>query len=285
MSLADFLVTHLPIKALPTSLHSFQPGLTPLSTLPVVLLAVSGYVALVLALRKLMQAREPIRLHTIFRAHNAFLSGASALLLVLILEEIVPKVWKYGLFYGMCGHGVWTPKMEVYYMICYYYKYIELFDTICIVLRKRPLTFLHVYHHAAGVLICWLGLEEHIVGSWIPMVMNLAIHVFMYYYFFATAGGKKFGWKRELTLCQVLQFVVNLMAIIYGLSFMFSTHFPSLSPYAAYIWPALPDGQKTCGATYKAAAFGVPIAITYLALFVEFYWRNYVRKDAAKKSE
>jgi len=283
MSLADFLVTNLPIKSLPSSLHSFQPGTTPLSTLPAVLPTITGYVALVLGLREVMRNREPIRLHTIFRAHNAFLTVASALLLVLMLEEILPMLWKHGLFYGMCAHGVWTPKLEVYYLMNYYYKYIELFDTICIVLRKRPLTFLHVYHHAAGAFICWVGLSEHIIGAWIGIVINLITHVFMYYYFFATAGGKKLGWKRELTLFQVIQFVIDMAFVYYGLFFMFSTHFPSLAPYTAYIWPALPDGQKTCGASYKAAAFGVPIGMTYLGLFVDFYWRNYMRKGGAKK--
>jgi len=173
-----------------------------------------------------------------------------------------------------------TSKMELYVLINYSFKYYELLDTVFLTLRKRPLTFLHVYHHAAAILLCWVALEERVHGGWIPITINLTVHVFMYYYFYVAAGGKSLPWKRQLTQFQVVQFIIDVTLVGYGVSFMFSSHFPSFGPYAAYLWPSLPDGQKTCAASYKAAIVGAPILTSYLFLFTNFYLQNYAHKAA-----
>jgi fatty acid elongase 3 len=108
MSLADFLVAHAPFT-LPRHLYSYVEGQTPLSTPPVVFASLAGYLALIFGIQAVMKNREPQRLNTLFQAHNIFLSGGSLLLLVLLIEEIVPIIWKTGIFKAMCADESWTP--------------------------------------------------------------------------------------------------------------------------------------------------------------------------------
>jgi len=112
MSISDLLITQLPLNSLPSSLYSYQPGKTPLSTLPVVFPVIVGYVAFVLSLREFMRDRKPIRLNTALQMHNAFLTVASGLLLVLMLEEALPRCGSMACstecVHRVCGHPKWS---------------------------------------------------------------------------------------------------------------------------------------------------------------------------------
>lgn len=155
--LADFLLTILPADVLPYHLSHYVAGKTPISTLPVVSAILASYLAVIFGTQEVMRERPPQKLNTLFRIHNAFLSLGSALLLALMLEEVA-SIWvKSGTYATMCNEASWTPvgpfqslsslahlsqplqRLEFYYMINYYFKYIELFDTVFLAMKKKPL--------------------------------------------------------------------------------------------------------------------------------------------------
>jgi fatty acid elongase 3 len=115
--LADFLVAHNPFPAMPHYLTTFTPGLTPLSTLNSTVATLALYLVLIFGIQGFMKNREPMKLTLLFQAHNAFLSAGSLVLLVLMLEEMLPILWKRGVFDAMCADDSWTTVIFVFIFI------------------------------------------------------------------------------------------------------------------------------------------------------------------------
>lgn len=63
-------------------------------------------------------------------------------------------------------------------------KFPELLDTVFIVLRKKPLIFLHWYHHVTVLLYCWNAYVTEAGSGLYFVVMNYAVHSVMYFYYF-----------------------------------------------------------------------------------------------------
>jgi len=262
--LADFLVSVLPVKSVPHYLTTYVQGETPLSTWTPVCATLITYLAVIFGTREVMKDRPPQRLNTLFRIHNVILSAGSALLLALMLEEILPIWWNQGTFAAMCAPTSWTPRMETYYMINYSFKYLELLDTVFLALKKKPLAFLHVFHHSATAMLCFTQLNGKTSVSWVVIVLNLGVHVIMYYYYYATAGGAKIWWKKYLTSMQIFQFVVDLFVVYFG----------TYSHFATAYWPSLPT-MGDCNGAESSAIFGCALLSSYLVLFINFYIQTY----------
>lgn len=270
--LADFLLTIVPKDSIPTYLKTYIPGESPLSTWPVVTTALASYLAIIFGIREIMRDRSPQRLNTLFRIHNAFLSAGSLILLVLMMEE-VGSIRLTNTTYGtMCDESSWTERLEFYYMINYYFKYIELFDTVFLALKKKPLAFLHVFHHSATALLCFVQLNGKTSVSWVVISLNLAVHVIMYYYYFATAGGAKIWWKKYLTSMQIIQFIIDIAIVYFG----------TYQHYAATHFRYLPHWSN-CAGTETAALFGCGLLTVYLGLFINFYVNTYKKSTKGKQ--
>ena len=156
----------------------------------------------------------------------------------------------------------------------YIFKFIELADTLLLALRGKPLLFLHVYHHAATLLLCFTQLRAQSCMQFVPIAINLLIHVLMYSYYALATLKVQVWWKRYLTMAQIVQFVVGLGACVVALG--------SLALYAngALQW----DGYK-CHGEFSAAYFGIGILASYLLLFIKFYADSYREKQAARKGK
>ncbi|TIA87685.1 hypothetical protein E3P99_03027 [Wallemia hederae] len=268
-TLAQLANKHVPHQYhLPTYLQEWVPGITPLSRIESVGAAIVAYLAIIFGGRELMKSREPFKLKIPFQIHNTILYVGSGLLLALMAEEVIPIIYKRGFYYSICSEDAWTSKLEFYYLINYYFKYIELIDTVFLVLKKKPLAFLHVFHHAATAALCYTQLEGRTAVSWVVISLNLAVHVLMYYYYYATAGGAKIWWKKYLTTMQITQFIIDI----------FIVYFATYQHYGyRWGWPHVGD----CTGSRFAAFCGCGLLTSYLFLFIAFYIKTY--KSAGKK--
>lgn len=102
-----------------------------------------------------MKSRQKLELGWIAFGHNLFLAVSSFGLLVLIATEIIPILWHHGLFFAICNSAIFNGRLEFLFYINYMFKVYELLDTVLLVLKKRPLTFLHVYHHCLTFILVY----------------------------------------------------------------------------------------------------------------------------------
>lgn len=69
--------------------------------------------------------------------------------------------------------GIWDYTFFVYYAS----KYYELFDTVILVLREKPLTLLHIWHHVVVSFMAWTFVEASLAVGMVGVSMNTLIHV------------------------------------------------------------------------------------------------------------
>ncbi|KAI5199608.1 elongation of fatty acids protein 3 [Aureobasidium subglaciale] len=249
----------------------FVPGKTPMATFKETATMLVCYYIIIFGGREFMRGREPFKLNFFFKVHNFYLTLISGLLLVLFVEQLLPELVRNGVFHAVCAYeGGWTDKLVVLYYLNYLTKYLELIDTCFLFLKKKPLTFLHTYHHGATALLCFTQLLGHTAVSWVPITLNLTVHVVMYWYYFQAARGIRIWWKKYITVMQILQFVIDLGFV----------YFASYTYFTFRYFPNMPN-MGICAGEEFAAFAGMAILSSYLLLFLSFYAATY--KKPTKK--
>ena len=154
--------------------------------------------------------------------HNLSLAALSSVLLVGIVHQLVQH-WRlharhsvawasWVLFCDPSPHQVRSGLLMFFYYLNYLTKIVELSDTVLLCLRGKPLHFLHVYHHAATLVLTWTQLVAKSGVQWVPIVLNLTVHVPMYYYYAVATLGQSPWWKKYLTTAQIVQFCIDVPA-------------------------------------------------------------------------
>eukprot|EP01018_Ginkgo_biloba_P019514 Gb_31554 [translate_table: standard] len=241
--------------------------------------AVGSYLLLVAFLWYIMKKRSPpMHLGVIPIVHNIIILSLSALMVigcwVAASFEMQRTRWLWGgsnkskewIFCFPIGTRSMGPVFFWSYVF-YLSKYYEFVDTIILVLRKRPLTFLHVYHHAVVVVMCFLWLEYSQSLQIIALITNALVHTLMYTYYFLCSIGYPPPWKKLVTNCQIVQFLFSFLVSIV----LLWLHF-------------IGDG---CSGM-KAWMFNALFNASLLVLFFNFHRRQYRKKkimgtDAAMK--
>lgn len=102
----------------PTSNFAFTPSTAPFATLKSTVSMMAVYYVAIFGGRELMRNRPAFQLKTPFMLHNFFLTALSGGLLVLFLEQIVPTLWKRGVYDSVCeADAGWTQPLNLLYYV------------------------------------------------------------------------------------------------------------------------------------------------------------------------
>ncbi len=97
----------------------FVEGVTTMSTFKATATVLVAYYVIIFAGREIMRNRPAYKLNGLFMIHNLYLTIISACLLALFIEQLLPTVWRHGMFYAICNHnGGWTNQLVILYYVC-----------------------------------------------------------------------------------------------------------------------------------------------------------------------
>uniref|UniRef100_A0A7E4W8F9 Elongation of very long chain fatty acids protein n=1 Tax=Panagrellus redivivus TaxID=6233 RepID=A0A7E4W8F9_PANRE len=223
-----------------------------------------AYVVAIFAIQRFMKHRQAFELKGALQAWNlglavfslwgAIVTGSQIWFEVKTRGLVASYCTRGGFYKGYCGF--WT------YLFCYS-KVVELGDTFFIVLRKKPLIFLHWYHHIATLNYAVLTYIDGTAYNSYIVFLNFAVHSVMYSYYFLNASGIRLGRHiaRCITCLQLTQFFVTTVLLIH-MGFLMIT-----------------GGAKDCEVTITSYLYCVLMEISYIYLFGQFFKKNYTAKS------
>lgn len=148
-----------------------------------------------------------------------------------------------------------------------YSKIPELIDTFFIIARKRPLIFLHWYHHVTVLLYCWHSYAVEAPQTLYFVTMNYFVHTIMYGYYALSAMKIKPVWLPPvmITTSQILQMIVGV--------------FVQCSASFYYLYKS----NNTCSFNGNNIFWGLMMYASYLILFCDFAIKRYVTSSSPSK--
>lgn len=170
--------------------------------------------------------------------------------------------------YGSGSTGLWVQLFILS-------KFPELLDTFFIVIHKKPLIFLHWYHHITVLLYCWHSYVTTSPSGLFFVVMNYSVHAVMYGYYFLMAVKMRPKWFNPIvvTFMQLSQMFVGVGVTI----------------VAFYYYKKSIEEGKPCHIRKENNVAAFIMYGSYFYLFAQFFVARYfkvkVQGDALKKKK
>ena len=235
--------------------------------LPVPVVASLTYIIMLYLGMKWMKDREPYKLKTSLLAWNICLAFFSMLGALSLIPNLVHGIYKEGLYYSVCvSDSTVDPRIGLWGFVFVISKLFEFLDTAFLVLRKKPVKFLHWYHHTTVLIYSWyiLGTWSTATGLWFSAI-NYAVHSIMYTYYSLKAASLYVPSKIALfiTVLQLVQMFIGLF----------------VNGYVYYQSIVL---QRECNANQKSIYLGLVVYGSYAVLFMHFFFSRYIWKRSKK---
>ena len=227
---------------------------------------ISGmYVALVFGGIRFMKERPALKLRALLGIWSSLLAAYSILGTLRTVPELYHSVTGHSFENSVCNPSFLYEAPSAFWAFTFpFSKVLELGDTAFLVLRKRPVIFLHWYHHVTVMIYCFFTYGQVIALGRYFMTLNFVVHSVMYSYY----ALKSFDvwiprWVSMLiTSMQLSQMVVGVFINV-----------------KAYFY--LNQGHQ-CATSYTIIFWAFLMYASYLVLFAHFFYSAYLKPRPSK---
>ncbi|KAK6747715.1 hypothetical protein RB195_000733 [Necator americanus] len=220
--------------------------------------------------QKFMRNRKPFELDGVLAAWNFMFSLFSAVAAYKLIPELFQVYRKDGFIGTYCyNHDYYTnPSTGFWGWAFVMSKAPELGDTMFLVLRRRPVIFMHWYHHALTFVYAAITYSEHQAWARWSLALNLIVHTIMYFYFGVRA-------LKIQTPSPVAKFITTIQIVQFVIGCYIFSHLVIIKTYNQ-----IPD----CAVSWNVLSIGGLMYLSYLYLFAEFFYKAYIRKRSPTKT-
>lgn len=215
----------------------------------------AGYIITIFTIKSAMVNRKPFDLRKALIAWNFAIAVFSTMGAIRTGSELIGVFRCEGFRGTLCHPGHSFDVAGLWLFLFVMSKIIEFGDTLFIVLRKRPLIFLHWYHHVeTAYYSIWSFSSPLFPVSRYFVAVNYFVHSVMYTYYALKACHVNVpkSVSMMVTCLQVSQMFVGLFVIISAINTDCYNHPPALFA-------------------------GLMTYIIYAILFMNFFYKAYMR--------
>jgi len=222
----------------------------------------AGYLLLIFSIQSLMRKRAAFKLQKALAFWNLSLGLFSMMGLYRVGSELLYVLLAPNGFYrSICVREKLNEPAAFFCLLFALSKFVELGDTIFIVLRKQPLIFLQWYHHCTSMILAWQVIPySEPICRWYG-VMNYGVHSIMYPYFALKALKVQIPKKisMTITILQLAQMIIGVGVNLYSLYVLGTEAGCAREPYSI----------KLIGTVYGS----------FMVLFADFLYKSYFGKS------
>uniref|UniRef100_A0A914ZNM5 Elongation of very long chain fatty acids protein n=1 Tax=Parascaris univalens TaxID=6257 RepID=A0A914ZNM5_PARUN len=218
------------------------------------------YLVVIFGTKYFMKSRQSFELFYPLNMWNAFLAAFSIAGTVTLLPEFVTTISNHGFIASYCkrfdfmrgANGFWGWMFILS-------KMLEMGDTVFLVLRKKPLLFLHWYHHLLTLIYAFYSYPSSPGFNRWGVNLNFFVHAFMYSYYFIRSLRIRLpgAVAKFITTLQILQFAISLTILVHLGMLIFIR-------------------KVECDFDLNVFILAIFMESTYLILFINFFLRSYV---------
>uniref|UniRef100_A0A1I7YCI1 Elongation of very long chain fatty acids protein n=1 Tax=Steinernema glaseri TaxID=37863 RepID=A0A1I7YCI1_9BILA len=233
------------------------------------------YVLVLFSLQRFMRDREAFTLKWPLVFWNAGLTVFSALGSYYATVDILTMAEEHSSLtatYCYVGSALTGPN-GFWGFLFTMSKMVEFGDTIFIVLRKKPLTFLHWYHHIVTLNFTVIGYAGNNAFTVWLLWMNYIAHSGLYLYYTLSALDIK---PPRL----VTTLIVLLQISQFGISLLMFYHLAFLKLEAIAGWTT----ERQCDFQLYALVAAVFMEISYIVLFAQYFQKVHLMKTRNQQS-
>ncbi|EGT33792.1 CBN-ELO-4 protein [Caenorhabditis brenneri] len=223
------------------------------------------YFALIKVIQKFMENRKPFTLRYPLILWNGALAAFSIIATLRFSIDPLRSLYAEGFYKTLCYSCNPTDVAAFWSFAFALSKIVELGDTMFIILRKKPLIFLHYYHHAAVLIYTVHSGAEHTAAGRFYILMNYFAHSLMYTYYTVSAIGYRMPKWVSMTVTTVQ--TVQMLAGV-GITWM--------------VYKVKADYKLPCQQSMANLYLAFVIYVTFAILFIQFFVKAYIVKSAKK---